>query len=150
VGVAPDEFYDLIINPFQGQDIVAVVSQPGLLEAIGPAFTPYVADGFVTEMVADSSFRQERTGMQGFIEAWRDWAAPFDRLLIEVTETREFGDRLLTVVDQVGLPKGGENEIRAKAAAVWQFAAGRMVRVEFHLDPEIAEKAARRGLEAAD
>ena len=93
MSAAPDEFVELIVNPFQGQDIVTVLASPDLLTAFGPAFTPHVAEGFVTEMVADTSFREERTGMEGFLEAWRDWAAPFDRLRIEVTEVRELGDR---------------------------------------------------------
>ena len=33
-------------------------------------FDPLVTEEFVSEMVADSSFRQERTGVEGFYAAW--------------------------------------------------------------------------------
>jgi ketosteroid isomerase-like protein len=105
-------------------------------------FAGVIADQFVTEMVADSSFRQERTGLDGFLDAWRDWSAPWERLRIEVEEIREVGDKLWTPVVLVGVPKGTETEIRQRSGGVWTLADRKLTRVEFHLDPEVAKRAA--------
>lgn len=135
----------LVEDPFDGQDIVEALAQPDALEALRIVLAPIAVDGFVTEMVADSSFRAERAGVDGFYEAWQDWAAPFEHLHLRIVETRRIGDRVLSVVDQAGIPKGSETEISQRAAAVWFLEDEWLARVEFHLDVDVARKAAESG-----
>jgi hypothetical protein len=139
---AKQRLLDLIQVPFDGGDVVEAVSSPTALDNLHMVFDPLVTEDFVSEMVADSSFRQERTGVEGFHAAWCDWAAPFDRLQIDVVEVHDVDDKLLTIVEQVGVPKGGESELRSSSAAVWTLSDGLLSRVEFHLDTEQARRAA--------
>ncbi len=111
---AAQRLLDVIGEPFDGEDVVAAVGEPAALDGLRLVFDPLIADRFVTEMVADSSFRQERIGIEGFLEAWRDWAAPWDRLRIEVNEVLEVGGGgLFTEVEQIGIPKGGSSRDEA-------------------------------------
>ena len=139
---ATQRLLDLIGEPFDGEDVVTAVNSPTALDSLHMVFDPLVTEEFVSEMVADSSFRQERTGVEGFYAAWCDWAAPYDSLRIDVGEVHDVDDKLLTIVEQVGVPKGGESEIRSSSAAVWTLSDGLLSRVEFHLDPAQARRSA--------
>ena len=133
---------EVLKNPFDGEDVVEAVNSPTVLENLRMVFGSLISEDFVTEMVADSSFRQERTGIEGFLEAWRDWSAPFSSMRIEVAEIREVGESIWTPVELVGVPKEGTTEISQAAGAVWILEGGSLARVEFHLDPEAARRAA--------
>jgi hypothetical protein len=141
----PEGLRILIQDPFAGDDVVEAVNSPTALESLHMVLDPVAVPGFITEMVADSSFRQERTGVEGFYDAWRDWAAPFERLRLENVESRRVGDSVLSVVDQTGVPKGTDTEINQPAAAVWFLEDERLARVEFHLDVDVARRAAGLG-----
>ena len=96
----------------------------------------------MTAIVPDSGFGQERLGIEGFLVTWRDWAAPWDSLRLEVTEVADAGDNLFTVVEQVGVPKGGSHEVKQRTAAVWMLEDGRLARAEFHVDVDAARRSA--------
>ena len=113
-----------------------------LKEALARSATP----DFVTEMVADSSFRAEFRGSNGFIEAWDDWLQAFESFRIDLEETIEFGDTLLTLVTLTGVPRGGATELVNANAAVWFVRDGKLARVEFHMDREMARRSAEAGL----
>ncbi len=136
---------DVVGDPFDGQDVVASVSAPNVLEGLRTVFDPLVAEGFVTAMIPESGFGEERTGIEGFLAAWQDWAAPWESLRLEVTEVAEAGDNLFTGIEQVGIPKGGSGEVRQRAAAVWMLEGGRLARAVFHIDVEAARRSAGLG-----
>lgn len=92
-----------------------------------------------------SSARLERTGFEGFVEAWRDWTGAFASFRIELEEMVDAGDNVVSLVRQIGIPKGADAEIETPGAAVWMLRDGRLRRVEFHLDRDAALRAA--GLE---
>lgn len=133
---------DVIGNPFDGEDVVVAVSAPDALAGLRTVFDPLVAEGFVTAMVPESGFGQERVGIEGFLAAWQNWAAPWDSLRFEVNEVADAGDNLLTVVEQLGVPKGGSREVKQRAAAVWKLADGTLARAEFHIDVDAARRSA--------
>jgi len=107
------------------------------------------ARDFVTEMVADAGFRTERRGIDGFIEAWNDWVEAFDSFRINPEDTVEVGDTLVTLVALTGVPRGGSAEIVHSNAAVWFVDDGKLARVEFHMDRELAMRSAEAGLPAS-
>jgi ketosteroid isomerase-like protein len=87
----------------------------------------------------------ERTGADGFRDSWLDWTSPFEHYRIHVERVIDAGDQVVTIVRQGGTTKTGGVEIEATAGAVWTVRAGKVSRVEFHLDPAAAMRAA--GLE---
>jgi ketosteroid isomerase-like protein len=89
-----------------------------------------------------SSARREEVGLDGFVEAWRDWTGAFKSFRIEVEEMIDAGDNVVSLVRQTGIPKGADAEIETPGAAVWMIRDGRIRRVEFHLDREVALRAA--------
>lgn len=100
-------------------------------------------------MVApDPAFKTEWRGVEGLLDAWADWLAPFERFWLEIEDVIESGDVVVTLVRQHALPRGGGREVENAGAAVWTFEEGILSRVEFHLDREVALKSA--GLPRAD
>jgi ketosteroid isomerase-like protein len=82
-------------------------------------------------------------GFDGFIEAWREWLAPYETYSIELSElTVGPQGQILTLGEQRGTTRIGGVEVREPAAAVFTLRDGRVVRAEFHLDPETAKRAA--------
>jgi hypothetical protein len=86
--------------------------------------------------------RGEYRGLDGFAEAWRDWTSPFESYRIEVEEMIDAGEKVVSVVAMTGRTRTGGAEISAPGAAVWTVVDGRLRNVEFHLDPDLARRAA--------
>ena len=93
----------------------------------------------------DPTFATEARGIEGFVEAWTDWLSPFEHWRIEPDEVVESGDRVVTLVRQFGTPKGSTAEVENAGGAVWFMRDGRLARVEFHLDRELAMRSAGLG-----
>jgi ketosteroid isomerase-like protein len=81
-------------------------------------------------------------GLDGFVAAWSDWTSAFESFRIEVDEMVDAGENVVSLVRQIGVPKGADGEIETQGAAVWMIRDGRLRRVEFHLDRESALRAA--------
>jgi uncharacterized protein len=84
----------------------------------------------------------EYTGLDGFVAAWRDWTGAFESFRIEVEEMVDAGDNVVSLVRQMGVPRGAGAEVESRGAAVWMIRDGRLRRVEFHLDRDAALRAA--------
>lgn len=89
--------------------------------------------------------RFDGQGFEGFRKIWLEWVSPFDSFRVDVEEVVDVGDRVLSLVRLTGLTKTGAVEVESPAAAVWTIRAGKLTRVEFHLDRDAAKRAA--GLE---
>jgi ketosteroid isomerase-like protein len=111
------------------------------------ALTKIAADDLLTVMVgSEGGLTSEFHGRSGFEQAWADWLSPFDAYSSSLEEVLEApDDRLVVITHQSARPKGTTAAIESQAAAVLQFRDGRLTRVEFHLDPTAARRAA--GLE---
>lgn len=125
-----------------GEDIVAAAGDAERIERLRGTLERIATDDFITELVADQSFRQERRGADGFIEAWLDWVQAFAEFRVEIEDMIDAGDRVMFLVKQFGRPRGGTTEIENEGAAVWTFEDGTVTRVEFHLDRDAARRAA--------
>jgi ketosteroid isomerase-like protein len=90
----------------------------------------------------DPAFATEARGIEGFVESWTDWLSPFEHWRIELDDVIESGDRIVTLIRQFGTPKGSTAEVENAGAAVWFIRDGRLARVEFHLDREMAMRSA--------
>ena len=58
-------------------------------------------------------------------------------------DVEEIGDNVLTLARQIGTTRHGGVELEQPSAAVWKFRDGKIVRVEFHLDRDLAQASAR-------
>ncbi len=94
---------------------------------VGPGYAPGTLD---------------HEGFDGFVAAWRDWTGAFERFRIEVDELIDAGDNVVSLVRQIGVPRGTDAEVESQGAAVWMIRDGRLRRVEFHLDRDAALRAA--------
>jgi ketosteroid isomerase-like protein len=120
-------------------DLVALFTGGELGDAIDvSAFIPDAEIVFATRSGPPSEYR----GMEGLVEGWRDWLAPWSRYELEVEGMLDGGDKVVADALLRGETRRGGVEIEQKAAAVMTVADGKIVRVEFHLDRREAREAA--------
>ena len=110
-------------------------------EALGEATWPDVE----IAMVAPGGWSAEREGLQGYMDGWEDWLAPFDSFRLEFEDLLDAGDNVVVLVRQFARPKGASAHLENPGAAVFRFRDGKIERIEFHLDREDAMRSA--GLE---
>lgn len=98
---------------------------------------------FVSPEYAGPGGRFSYRGPRGFVEGWRDWLEAYESYRVELEELTEGEDgRVLTLGRQRGTTRTGAVEVSEPAAAVWRVRDGRLLGVEFHLDPDAARQAA--------
>jgi len=87
--------------------------------------------------------RLSYSGPDGFVQAWREWIEAYEHYTIEIEEIVEGTEgRVLILARQHGTTRTGGVEISELAGAVWTVRDGKLARMEFHLDPEAARRAA--------
>jgi ketosteroid isomerase-like protein len=125
-------------------DFVALLEDEERLLAAASAVEPFADPEFETEMIGPEYLPQPSiyTGLDGYVEAWRDWLAPYESYRAELEEWIDAGDKVVLLVRQVAQTKDGGVPIEAESAVVFSFREGKLVRLEFHLDRERAIKAA--------
>jgi ketosteroid isomerase-like protein len=114
-------------------------------ERIAEVLREVAEPDFECAMVASgggAGLRAEHRGVEGFLDAWRDWAGAFDRMRIEPERLIEAGDCVVELDRMSGTPRGTSAEVINRVGAVWTFSDGRLARVEFHLDRTEALRAA--------
>jgi hypothetical protein len=125
-------------------DAVALISDERLGAEAAAALSRSIAPGFTFGLIApaDVGTSAEYTGVDGLVEGWSDWLAPFEHYRIDVEEMREAGDAVFVTVRMVATPKGSSGAIETDAAAVLFFEEGLVGRIEFHLDRALARRRA--------
>jgi ketosteroid isomerase-like protein len=125
-----------------GEDVPTVLADAERIERLKAAMAEIVDEDLAVEMVGDEEFRRTWHGVEGFVEGWRDWVAPFERFRVELDELTESGPHVLFLVRLIGRPRGVDTEIENEGAAVWTFEGEKLARVEFHLRRDAALRSA--------
>jgi ketosteroid isomerase-like protein len=125
-------------------DFVTLLEDEERLLATASAVAPFADPEFETEMIGPEYLPEPAVykGLEGYVEAWRDWLAPYESYRAELEDWIDAGDKVVLLVRQVALTKDGGVPIEAESAVVFSFREGKLVRLEFHLDRERAMKAA--------
>ena len=105
---------------------------------------PLAARDVTCVMVGDEAgtFTQEFTGLGGFLDAWIDWLATFEKLELVTGELVINCPHVVAAGSQRGISATAGIAVNADAAAVWTVRDEKLVRVEFHLYRETALRAA--------
>ncbi|MDX6662084.1 MAG: SnoaL-like polyketide cyclase [Solirubrobacterales bacterium] len=125
-------------------DLVAAMYDDEEWAQAEAALEPLVDPDFEIAMIGPSYTATELrdSGIEGFRRCWQEWTSPFESFEVEVEQVIDAGERVLTFVTQTGRTKTGGAEVSSHAAAVWTVHDGRVARVEFHLDRDVARRAA--------
>ncbi len=128
-------------------DIVASLADPVEAANLDADLAAEAGPDFECVMVGPQYDSGELTGRgpEGFRQIWGEWMTAFESFRIEIGEVIDAGDKVVTMVRQVGRTKTGGVEIEAPAAALWTVCDGRVTRVEFHADR--SEALRRAGLD---
>jgi ketosteroid isomerase-like protein len=125
-----------------GESPLAPDNAPGIARLTTAIEDIAVPDLMCVMIGPDPAFRTEYQGVEGLIEGWTDWLSPYESFRMEIEDVIEAADAVVTIVRQFGTPTGGGPELEAQSAAVWWMRDGRLARVEFHLDRQLALRAA--------
>jgi hypothetical protein len=125
-------------------EFVAGFQDEETMRATSSALEPLVEPKLVIEMIGPEYVGQRLTyeGIDGYIEAWRDWLTPYESYRAETEEYIDAGDKVVMLVRQLGQTKTGGVPIEAESAVVLSFRAGKLSRLEFYLDRDRAMRAA--------
>jgi len=93
----------------------------------------------------DEGFQTTTRGPEGFLAVWADWLSAFEDYRIVVEDVFQSGDQVVDFVRMTAKTSHGGVPIETEAGALWSFRSGKLRRVEFHLDRELALRSA--GLE---
>jgi ketosteroid isomerase-like protein len=114
-----------------GVDLVALTESGRLADALNvTVLAPDAEIAFVTPGVGTTEYR----GLEGFLEGWGDWMVPWATYEVDVEELLDAGERVVVLVTLRGQTLHDHVEIEQPGAAVFSVAAGKIVRIEFHLD----------------
>jgi ketosteroid isomerase-like protein len=127
------------------ENIVAALADEAVAVRVRETLDRLAEPDFEVTMVAPESAGGgtfEDRGADGFTRLWEDWSEPFAALRIEIEKMIDAGDQVVSLVRQAGRTKTGSVEIEDTSAAVWTVKNGRLSRVDFYLDQEMAMRAA--------
>jgi ketosteroid isomerase-like protein len=132
------------LMPFEEADLVLVFGSEGSANAVKSALEEIAAPDLVTLMIGgDHALTGTWHGVEGFIEAWRDFSATFSTLRNEIREIAEVRPGVVYAeTRQTGTTATAGVEIDYAAAAVFRFVDGKLEQAEFHLDRDAARRAA--------
>jgi ketosteroid isomerase-like protein len=92
--------------------------------------------------IAPDLVGREFRGHDGFKEAWNAWLEAFEDLRVEPNEVTDLGDRLLIGVRSVGRGTASGVLVDQRGFTLYTFKSGLVVRQEFFLDRDRAERQA--------
>jgi ketosteroid isomerase-like protein len=125
-------------------DLGEAFGDPERIAAMGASLEPLV-DPDLEVVAVGPEYTGEGTvhrGLTGYLEFWVDWLEPWESFRIEAEEYLDAGDKVVMLARQVGSTETGGVPVDSLGAAVMTFEAGRVTRIEFHLDRDRAMKAA--------
>jgi ketosteroid isomerase-like protein len=126
-----------LVEVFEGQRFEQVPAFADPRELFAPEFEC----SFISSP-STGSVRLSYRGPQGLIEGWRDWLAAWDGYWLEAEDFIDGGDQVVVKVRVHARTRRGGVEMEHAPAAVWTFADGRVVRIEFYLERAHALEAA--------
>ena len=133
------------VHPPSGTDLATLFSteaeESGGFEALASVVTPdFEAVG---GDLAGAGLGARGRGLEGLLEAWREWLRPWETYWTEVEEFIDAGDdRVVVLVRDHGRPRGSRAEIENVGGSVWTLRDGMIARIEFHADRNEALEAA--------
>src|SRR5262245_11591735 len=105
-----------------------------LIEVIRPG-----ADPELRSRLSGGAITTEYAGVEGLRRGWDDFLRSFESVRIQFDDIIEVGDAVVVdLVTVIGVPRGTRLELEQPGAAVFEFEAERLVRVELHLDRDEA------------
>jgi ketosteroid isomerase-like protein len=130
---------------FPTDDAVAAMRDEDFAARFAPVRELAWPDFEVAMVGASPTVRIEAKGLDGLLDAWRDWLSPFESHRTEIEELRDGGDRAVIFIRQFARPRGTSAEVENSGAVVIWTREAKLSRVEFHIDRAAALEAA--GLE---
>jgi ketosteroid isomerase-like protein len=101
-------------------------------------------DDFEVQFLAESAGAETLTyrGVEGLMEAWRDWLEPWTSYHLEVEEFLDAGDKVVAPVRVRARTAHDSVAVEHAPAGVWTIRDGKIAAIRFYLDRQEAMAAA--------
>jgi len=100
------------------------------------------ADDFEVEFLAEGSAqRPHYRGLAGIIEGWRDWLSPWASYRVDAEDFLDAGDDVVVFVHVRAKTSRDGVAVDHSPAAVWTIEDGKVVRIRFFLERDVALEA---------
>jgi hypothetical protein len=134
---------------FDGRDAVEMFADPSAVEELRQRLEAISSPDLAGAMVAsEGGLSNAWSGIDGFIEAWREFLMAFSAFENKIEDLLENGDMLVALTRQSAVTATGGVTVENESAGVFTFAEGLMLRAEFHLERDSGLRSA--GLDPAD
>jgi ketosteroid isomerase-like protein len=101
------------------------------------------ADDFAVQFIAARGMQQpEYRGVEGLVEGWRDWLAPWASYRLDVEDFIDAGSDVVSFVRFRGRTARDGVLVEHSAAAIWSIREGKVAAIRFYLDRAEALEAA--------
>jgi ketosteroid isomerase-like protein len=138
-----EETFGAFARLFPEGDLVEALGDEERVAAFRGALAAIAAPDVEVAMVGPGGFSNTFWGVEGFVRGWRDWLEPFETYRMELEpEIHRGPETAVFFARQVATPRGSANPVTSDAAAVGFFRAGKVHRLEFHLDRAAALRSA--------
>jgi ketosteroid isomerase-like protein len=113
----------------------AGVDMEAAVPMLAQFLSAFAAPGFVCVMHAlPPTPPTTYPGVEGLEKGWADYAETFETVRADFKEIVDSEGGLVILVDQIATTRHGGVEMSQPSAMVFRFEAGRVTRLEFHLD----------------
>ena len=121
------------VMPPDGTDLAEVFGRPGGFSAGG-----IVRDDATVRFSSASGGEMAGTGTSGFYERWADWLTPWESYRIYTEELIDRGDRVVALVQLVGVTRRDGVQMGHEGATVFRFEGGEIAEIVFTMDRDDA------------
>jgi ketosteroid isomerase-like protein len=116
---------------------------PAAADALTDLFGGFFTDGFTVQFIAENGMDTPQfRGVDGLLEAWRDWLDPWESYELETEEYIDAGDDVVVMVRIRGRTARDGVLVEHAPAAVWTIRDGKVAAVRFYLRRDEALRAA--------
>ena len=132
------------LYPGDGVDMVAMVADAeNAKRTLRPLFHPDFEAALDPQAIAVGGVGRTVSGIDGFVDGWRDWTNAFEAYRITAKEFVALpDDRVLVLDSHRGKSKTGGVEMEFSAAAIWTVKEGLIRELQMFMDRGRALEAA--------
>lgn len=130
------------LQPSPEADLAVLFNDPSTWAVIAEARAHLFTPEFECAGIGGPQGEVKGIGFDGLRAVWHEWLTPWQSYRTTVEDVVGNADKVMVLVHDRGIARQGGVEVELRAASVWTMRDGRIARVEFYTDRDLARRAA--------